>query len=44
MAVSDIDVKDYVKFLLKDGTMEEKRDVISCFSSTIFMQGKKLSI
>ena len=32
MVVTDIDVKDYVKFLLKEGTLEEKREIISCFN------------
>lgn len=44
MAVTDIDVKDYMKFLLKNGSLEEKWDVISYFSLPIFMQDKKLSI
>ncbi len=42
--VTDIDVKDYVKFLLKEGTMEEKREIISCFSSKILLNNKKVSL
>jgi hypothetical protein len=44
MAVTDIDVKDYVKFLLKDGSLEEKRDIISCFKSSIFLKNKILTL
>lgn len=35
IAVTNIDVKDYVKFLLKEGTLEEKREIISCFKTTL---------
>lgn len=42
IAVSDIDVKDYVKFLLKDGTFEEKRAVLSCVTSQITLNKKKV--
>lgn len=43
-AVSEIDVKKYVKFLLKDGNMEEKRDILSCFTSTILLKQKTVSL
>jgi len=42
--VSDIDTKDYVKFLLKDGTMEEKREILSCFNSQIVLKNKVISL
>ncbi len=44
ITVSDIDVKDYVKFLLKDGTFEEKRAVLSCVTSQIVLSKKKVSL
>jgi DNA invertase Pin-like site-specific DNA recombinase len=44
MAVTDIDVKDYVKFLLKDGSLEEKRDIISCFKSPIILNNKNICL
>lgn len=42
ITVSDIDVKDFVKFLLKDGTFEEKRAVLSCVTSQIVLSKKKV--
>lgn len=42
--VSDIDVKAYVKFLLKDGSVEEKREIIRCFESKIFLKNKQISL
>ena len=44
MAITDIDFKDYVKFLLKDGSLEEKRDIISCFNSPIVLNNKNICL
>jgi len=41
---TDIDIKDYVKFILKDGDVSEKRGVLSCIESTIFLSQKKITI
>jgi hypothetical protein len=38
--VSDIDIKRYIKFLLKDGTIEEKRDILSHFQTRISLSNK----
>jgi hypothetical protein len=42
--VSDIDVKEYVKFLLQDGGIEEKREILSCLNSTILLKQKIVSL
>lgn len=39
---SDINTKDYVKFLLKEGTLEEKREILSCFYSPICLKEKNI--
>ena len=44
VAVDDIDTKVYVKFLLKEGSLEEKREIMSCFRSKILLKNKRLSI
>lgn len=44
ISVTDIDVKEYVKFLLKDGNIEEKRKILSCFNSTILLSQKKIEL
>lgn len=36
----NIDTKAYVKFLLKEGSLEEKREIISCFESKIVLSKK----
>jgi hypothetical protein len=40
--VEDIDIKRYIKFLLKEGSVEEKREIMSCFQSQILLSQKKL--
>lgn len=42
--ISDIDIRDYAKFILKDGTIEEKRELLTCFKSKILLNNKKISI
>lgn len=44
IAVTDIDMKDYVKFLLKDGELEEKREIIGCFVSKVQLKYKQISL
>lgn len=38
--VSEVDVRDYAKFILKDGTIEEKRELLICFKSKILLKEK----
>lgn len=42
VSTKDIDAKDYVKFLLKEGSLEEKREIISCFKSRVTLKEKKI--
>lgn len=44
MLAENIDTKDYVKFLLKEGSMEEKREIISCFESRIVLNKKVVKL
>jgi hypothetical protein len=40
--VCDIDIKNYVKFILKDGTIDEKRIILGSFKSEIYMKNKEI--
>ena len=40
----DIDVKSYIKYLLKEGSMSEKREILSCIKSKIVIRKKILNI
>lgn len=40
--VSDLDLRQYVKFILRDGSTEEKRSILSSFKSEINLDSKKI--
>ena len=40
----DIDVKSYIKYLLREGSMSEKREILSCIKSKIVIRKSVLSI
>ncbi len=42
--VSDVDTRDYVKFLIKNGTLEEKREIMLCFTSSISLKNGKIGL
>lgn len=42
--ISDIDIRDYAKFILKDGSIEEKRELLTCFKSKILLSNKIISL
>jgi site-specific DNA recombinase len=42
--VSDKDIRNYVKFILEDGVLEEKREIITSFSSEIYLSKKTVSL
>jgi len=44
MDASEIDAKTYIKFLLKEGTMQEKREIINCFSRKVLFSNKQLTL
>lgn len=41
--VGDIDIKRYVKFLLKDGSVDEKREIIGTFQTKILLSNKTIT-
>jgi len=42
--VSDVDVQNYAKFLLKEGDDREKRDLLSCLNGELFLSGKTIAL
>ena len=38
--IKDVDIRDYAKFILKDGLIEEKRELLTCFKSKILLKNK----
>jgi hypothetical protein len=41
---TDIDIRNYAKYILRDGTMEQKREMLTCLKSKIQLANKKISI
>lgn len=40
----DADIRNYAKYLLQEGSMFEKRDLLTCLKSKIIFQVKRISI
>lgn len=38
--INDIDIRNYAKFILKDGSIEKKRELLTCFKSKIVLKEK----
>ena len=44
VVVNDIDVRNYAKYLLRDGSALEKRELLGCFKSEILLSNKKITL
>lgn len=42
--VVDIDIRNYAKYILRDGTILEKRELLTCLKSKITMANKQIKI
>lgn len=42
--VSDVDVKNYIKFLLKEGDDQEKRELLTCLNGEVLLKNKVVEI
>jgi len=42
--VNDVDVKNYIKFLLKEGDDQEKRELLTCLNGEILLKNKVIVI
>lgn len=40
----DVDVRNYTKYLLREGTLVEKRELLGCLQSKLFLRDKKISV
>ncbi len=43
-AEMDVDVRNYTKYLLKEGSILEKRELLSCLTSKLLLKDKKLEL
>jgi site-specific DNA recombinase len=44
VAVKDIDIRNYAKFILIEGTMDEKREFMRCLKSEIVLRDKRVEL
>lgn len=44
IAVKDIDIRNYVKFILQEGSQDEKRNFLSCLKTKITLCNKRISL
>ena len=42
--VGDIDIRNYAKYILRDGTIIEKRELLTCLRSRVTMAEKQIKI
>jgi len=42
--IQDIDVRNYAKFILKDGLIQEKRELLGCLKSKILLKDKVINL
>jgi site-specific DNA recombinase len=42
--VKDLDIRNYAKYILRDGRDSEKRELLSCFKTKIRLENKKISL
>lgn len=40
----DVDVRNYTKYLLREGTLVEKRELLGCLRSKLFLKDKKITL
>lgn len=44
VAVKDIDIRNYAKFILIEGSMDEKREFLRCLKTDILLKNKKIYV
>ncbi len=42
--VKDVEIRNYAKYLLKEGQVQEKRELLSCLKSQITLANKTINI
>lgn len=44
VSIGDVDIRNYCKYILRDGADVEKRELLGCFKSKIVMKNKEISL
>jgi hypothetical protein len=40
--VTDIDIRNYAKYVLREGKVEDKREILSCVRNNFVLQGRRV--
>ena len=44
LSIVDIDIRNYAKFILQEGNIDEKREFFRCLNSDILLKDKVISL
>lgn len=44
ITIKEVDIREYVKFILAEGEMSEKREVLNCLKGKITLKNKKIHL
>jgi len=42
--LSDVNIKNYAKYILLEGTKQEKRDLLECLRNRLVMKDKQITL
>jgi len=42
--LTEVDIRNYAKYILNEGTILEKRELLSCLKSKLVLENKKIKI
>ena len=42
--IKDVDIRNYAKYILKDGSDIQKRELLGCFKSKILLKNKVITL
>ena len=42
VSISQVDIRNYAKYVLREGSREEKREVLGCLKSELYVRGQKV--
>lgn len=44
IVVKDVDIRDYIKYILKEGTVLEKRELLGCLKNQVVLENRTITI
>lgn len=44
LEIEQASIKNFVRYIFQDGTREEKRELLSCLDTTLYLSNKKIEV